>query len=95
MRCVLVALAAMALLGVSCSASEMRYGTVRYEHVEDTAVRFFIHMQWRRTDAFGGSSDDDHRAKTGDSVEVIRVRCADLCWVFIFVLLHMHPKTPQ
>jgi len=61
----------LALLGGSCSASEMRYGTIRYEHVEGTAVRFYINMQWKRNDAFGGSSDDDHRAKTGDSVEVL------------------------
>ena len=35
------------------------------------AVRFYIHMEWRRTAAFGGSSDHDHKAQTGDSVEVM------------------------
>jgi len=62
---------ALAVLAVPGAASELRYGTVRYEHVEGTAVRFHIHMQWRRTDAFGGSSDDDRRAKTGDTVEIM------------------------
>jgi hypothetical protein len=44
---------------------------VQYQHVEGNAVRFYIHMQWKRTAAFGGSSDHDHRAQTGDSVEVL------------------------
>ena len=64
-------LAVLVLLGGMCAASELRHGTIRYQRVEGNAVRFYIQMQWRRTDAFGGSSDHDHKAKTGDTVEVM------------------------
>ena len=66
-RCIVV----LALGAGWCSANELQYGTIHFERSEGNAVRFFINMQWRRTDAFGGSSDDDHKAKTGDLVEVM------------------------
>ena len=66
-RCIVV----LALGAGWCSANELQYGTIHFERSEGNAVRFFINMQWRRTDAFGGSSDDDHKAKTGDLVDVM------------------------
>jgi len=68
--CWLLALALALCLGWG-AATDLRYATVQYQHVEGNAVRFYIHMQWRRTAAFGGSSDHDHKAQTGDSVEVM------------------------
>jgi hypothetical protein len=66
-RCIVV----LALGAGWCSANELQYGTIHFERSEGNAVRFYINMQWRRTDAFGGSSDDDHKAKTGDLVDVM------------------------
>lgn len=53
-----------------CAGSELRYGTVRYEHLGGNTVRFIIETQWRRGMAFPGTGQDN-LAMQGDVVEVV------------------------